>query len=101
MLEKDEGKNKYGYKGQKAAKPAAAIFKVGQEELEDYHFVYSRLKSKKWIILREKYITYAEKNWRQGKGVAETGKQNHYSCKWMDHTRYSEIEKVWHCFKWN
>ena len=57
----DEGKKRYGYKGKKAAKPAAVQFKGGQEEIKDYPFVYDQLKSKKWIISREKFIDFAGK----------------------------------------
>ena len=57
----DEGKKRYGYKGKKVAKPATVQFKGGQEEIKDYPFVYDQLKSKKWIISREKFIDFAGK----------------------------------------
>ena len=55
----DKGKKKYGYKGKKAARPAVAVFKGALEEIKDHTFVYSQIKTKKWMASREKFIDYA------------------------------------------
>ena len=58
----DKGKKKYGYKGKKAARPAVAVFKGALEEIKDHTFVFSQIKTKKWMISsREKSIEYAVK----------------------------------------
>ena len=98
----DRGKKQYPYnKSKKAARPAAAVFKGKQEEIKDHAFVFSQIKTKKWITSREKFIEYAGRKYGVNEKVSlERGEEAVVTCYAFtmptstEYAAYNELEKA-------